>query len=54
MKSDIEREKGKVFKLAEINFSVDACQEMPLPAKVLMCSPKYFDIVDVKNVHMVG
>lgn len=25
---------------------------MPIPQKVLLCSPDYYDIVDVKNVHM--
>jgi len=24
------------------------------PRSVLMCSPKYFDVLDVKNVHMKG
>lgn len=35
-------------------FSIDvnAIESMPLPDKVLLCDPAYYDIVDVKNVHM--
>src|SRR5262249_38648874 len=30
------------------------CRAMPLPMRLLMCPPTYFDIVDVKNPHMQG
>lgn len=30
------------------------CRTMPLPERLLMCPPEYFDVVDVKNPHMAG
>lgn len=30
------------------------CAPRPLPGRVLMCPPAYFDVVDVKNPHMEG
>lgn len=30
------------------------CRPMPLPVRLLMCPPDYFDVVDVKNPHMEG
>jgi len=35
-------------------FSWDRIAERPEPLKVLLVSPEYFDIVDVKNAHMEG
>lgn len=36
------------------HLSVRDLREMPLPRAVLMCSPDYFDVVDVKNPFMEG
>jgi N-dimethylarginine dimethylaminohydrolase len=33
---------------------VASCRPMPLPTRLLMCPPAYFDVVDVKNPHMEG
>ncbi|MCG3125691.1 MAG: hypothetical protein CHACPFDD_00516 [Phycisphaerae bacterium] len=30
------------------------CRTMPLPARLLMCPPEHFDVIDVKNPHMAG
>lgn len=35
-------------------FSLKNCPSMPDPSGVLMCSPDYFDVVDVKNPFMSG
>lgn len=43
----------KVYK-DSIPFSITDIQDRTEPTRVLMCSPDYFDIVDVKNVHMQG
>ena len=42
-----------VFK-NNILFSINDIKDRTDPTRVLMCSPDYFDIVDVKNVHMQG
>lgn len=42
-----------VFK-DNIDFSINDIADRNDPTRVLMCSPDYFDIVDVKNVHMQG
>lgn len=44
---------AKVYK-DNLPFSINDVQERQEPLNVLMCSPDYFDIVDVKNVHMQG
>ena len=36
------------------NIQLTNIESRPEPLKVLMCSPTYFDIIDVKNTHMVG
>jgi N-dimethylarginine dimethylaminohydrolase len=36
------------------NTKVSDIESRPEPLKVLMCSPTYFDIIDVKNTHMLG
>lgn len=41
-----------VFLPSEINFSLADINDRTEPNNVLMCSPEYFDVVDVKNVHM--
>ncbi|MBX9670623.1 MAG: hypothetical protein K2X93_23675 [Candidatus Obscuribacterales bacterium] len=33
---------------------LQSCRKMPIPNTMLMCSPDYFDVVDVKNPHMEG
>ncbi len=45
---------AKVYTASEINFTIDDVAAREEPRQVLMCSPEYFDIVDVKNVHMEG
>lgn len=44
---------AKVYK-DSVPFSIDDIANRQEPERVLMCSPDYFDIVDVKNVHMQG
>lgn len=39
---------------SEIDFSLSEVIHRAEPRKVLICTPEYFDIVDVKNVHMEG
>ncbi len=38
----------------ELNFTLDDLPSMPLPRKVMMVDPKYFDVVYVINPHMEG
>ncbi len=45
---------SRVFKPSEINFSLSDIPSRTEPRIVLLCTPDYFDIVDVKNVHMQG
>jgi len=33
---------------------LEQCRPMPLPMRVLLCPPEYFDVVDVKNPYMEG
>ncbi len=44
---------AKVYK-DSVPFSIADVHGRQEPDRVLMCSPDYFDIVDVKNVHMQG
>lgn len=44
----------KVYHAADIDFTIDDIADREEPRRVLMASPEYFDIVDVKNVHMEG
>ena len=44
---------AKVYK-DSVPFSISDVADRQEPERVLMCSPDYFDIVDVKNVHMQG
>ncbi len=46
--------KPGVYHAADISFSIDDVAARQAPRRVLMASPEYFDIVDVKNVHMEG
>lgn len=41
-----------VFRAIDFNKSFDQLASRPEPDKVVMVSPEYFDIVDIKNVHM--
>jgi len=43
-----------IFTSAEIDFAMSDLSNRTEPRKVLICTPEYFDIVDVKNVHMQG
>lgn len=43
----------KVYK-DSVPFTINDIADRQEPTRVLMCSPDYFDIVDVKNVHMQG
>lgn len=45
---------NKAYSASEINFSINDIVVRQEPRKILMCDPEYFDIVDVKNVHMEG
>jgi N-dimethylarginine dimethylaminohydrolase len=45
---------NKTYQAHEIDFTINDIPNREEPRKVLMCSPEYFDIVDVKNVHMEG
>jgi N-dimethylarginine dimethylaminohydrolase len=44
----------KVFQSGKLPFTINDLKRREEPLKVLMCSPQYFDIVDVKNIHMEG
>jgi N-dimethylarginine dimethylaminohydrolase len=46
--------KNKVFNASEANFSIKEIDLRQEPRKVLMCTPEYFDIIDIKNPHMEG
>lgn len=43
-----------IYHPAEADFSITALADRQEPRKVLICTPEYFDIIDVKNVHMEG
>ncbi len=45
---------NKIYTPSEIDFSLSEISERTEPRKVLISTPEYFDIVDVKNVHMQG
>ncbi|MDX2195108.1 MAG: arginine deiminase family protein [Cytophagales bacterium] len=45
---------NKVYSSQDIDFNIQKLQDLPMPGKLLMCEPTYFDILDVKNVHMEG
>ncbi len=46
--------KNKTYTAAQIDFALDEVPARHEPRKVLVCTPDYFDVVDVKNVHMKG
>jgi N-dimethylarginine dimethylaminohydrolase len=43
-----------VVKASEVDLDINKIAERKEPGKVLMCSPDYFDVIDVKNPHMEG
>jgi N-dimethylarginine dimethylaminohydrolase len=45
---------NKVYSYDEIDFSIDQVPSKLPPQNVLMCTPDYFDVVDIKNVYMEG
>lgn len=45
---------NKVYTHAPLDFSLSAIPSRREPSKVLMATPDYFDIIDVKNPHMEG
>ena len=45
---------NKVYTANEIDFTINSIEDRPEPKRILMATPDYFDIVDVKNVHMEG
>ncbi|WMJ72070.1 arginine deiminase family protein [Cytophagaceae bacterium ABcell3] len=45
---------SKVYNIHNLDFSIDQVSNRPEPARVLMTTPEFFDIVDVKNPHMEG
>src|SRR6185436_9424887 len=50
----ISNEAFKVYKELPDDFSTAQIASRKEPTRVLMCTPTYFDIVDVKNIHMEG
>ncbi|OYU96204.1 MAG: amidinotransferase [Bacteroidetes bacterium B1(2017)] len=47
-------ENFKVYTTGKLPFTINDLKRREEPLQVLMCSPEYFDIIDVKNVHMEG
>ena len=43
---------AKAYGPAEVHFQLEECDAPAEPRKVLMCTPEFYTIVDVKNVHM--
>jgi len=43
---------AKAYSPAEVHFQLEDCDARVEPRKVLMCAPEFYNIVDVKNVHM--
>jgi N-dimethylarginine dimethylaminohydrolase len=44
----------KVFVASDVAFSVKELDLREEPRRVLMCTPEFFDIIDIKNPHMEG
>lgn len=44
---------SRVYKAIDFNSSFEQLPSRQEPDKVIMVSPDYFDIVDIKNVHMI-
>ncbi len=43
---------AKAYGTNEVHFQLEDCDARVEPRKILMCTPDYYSIVDVKNVHM--
>ncbi len=43
---------AKAYGTNEVHFQLEDCDARVEPKKVLMCTPNFYNIVDVKNVHM--
>jgi N-dimethylarginine dimethylaminohydrolase len=44
----------KVYQNGKLPFLINELKRREEPLGVLMCSPEFFDILDVKNIHMEG
>lgn len=44
--------RNKVYQAGEIDFGIGDIADREDPRKVLMCHPEYFEVLDVKNIHM--
>lgn len=42
----------RVYQVQEVDFTTETLKSRPTARKVLMVTPKYFEVIDVKNVHM--
>lgn len=45
---------AKAYRPEEVHFTLDDCDSRNEPRRVMMCTPEYFEIKDVKNAHMQG
>ncbi len=45
---------NKAYTAKEVDFTINDIKDRAEPRNILMASPEYFDVVDVKNVHMAG
>jgi len=43
---------NKVYSEADINFNVGELLHRVEPSKILMCTPTYFEVLDIKNIYM--
>lgn len=45
---------AKAYRPEEVHFTLEDCDSRNEPRRVMMCTPEYFEIKDVKNAHMQG
>jgi N-dimethylarginine dimethylaminohydrolase len=45
---------ARCYPATEIDFSYADLKDMPVPDRILMVTPTYFDVIDVKNTYMEG
>ncbi|HXA02374.1 MAG TPA: arginine deiminase family protein, partial [Cytophagaceae bacterium] len=50
----MQHRKNMVVKASEVQLDINNIAARKEPRRVLMCSPDYFDVVDVKNPYMEG
>jgi len=43
---------AKAYSPSEVHFQIEDCDNRNEPRKVMMCTPDYYNVVDVKNVYM--